>query len=138
MAAPNLGQVVVPDDDIISSSIIDYRRENGRTYHPVQGRKKEYSLPNDAIENDRLDLEHHFFIITYDDKLGQAPPNHPDSKVKRVLDVGTGTGIWAMGYADEHPEGEDWNYTEPFDYTHSRMMTMSVGNWKEYIQKAFE
>ncbi|KAH7110649.1 S-adenosyl-L-methionine-dependent methyltransferase [Dactylonectria estremocensis] len=27
---------------------------------------------------------------------------------------------------------------KPFDYIHSRMMTMSVGNWKEYIQKGFD
>jgi ubiquinone/menaquinone biosynthesis C-methylase UbiE len=30
----------------------------------------------------------------------------PGSKVKRVLDVGTGTGIWAIDFGDEHPEAE--------------------------------
>ena len=53
-----------------------------------------------------LDLQHHLFLLTLDHKLGLAPPNKPDSKVKRVLDLGTGTGIWAIDFADEHPEAE--------------------------------
>ena len=51
-------------------------------------------------------LQHHLFLLTLDDNLGLAPPNDHDSKVKRVLDVGTGTGIWAVDYADEHPEAQ--------------------------------
>jgi len=43
-------------------------------------------------------------LLTLDNKLGLSPPNLPDSKVKRVLDVGTGTGIWAIDFGDEHPE----------------------------------
>lgn len=49
------------------------------------------------------DLQHHLFLLTFDDKLGLAPPNEPGSQVKRVLDLGTGTGIWAMDFGDEHP-----------------------------------
>jgi methylase of polypeptide subunit release factors len=52
------------------------------------------------------DLQHALFLRTFDDNLGFAPPNDPDAKVKHVLDVGTGTGIWAMDYADEHPAAE--------------------------------
>jgi ubiquinone/menaquinone biosynthesis C-methylase UbiE len=44
------------------------------------------------------------FLLTLDNKLGLSPPNLPGSKVKRVLDVGTGTGIWAIDFGDEHPE----------------------------------
>jgi ubiquinone/menaquinone biosynthesis C-methylase UbiE len=46
------------------------------------------------------------FLRTFDNKLGLAPPNLPGSKVERVLDVGTGTGIWAIDFADDHPEAE--------------------------------
>jgi methylase of polypeptide subunit release factors len=53
------------------------------------------------------DLQHHLFLLTLDGKLGLAPPNDPDAKVGRVLDIGTGTGIWAMDYGDEHPEAEE-------------------------------
>jgi trans-aconitate methyltransferase len=46
------------------------------------------------------------FLRTFDNNLGLAPPNLPGSNVERVLDVGTGTGIWAIEFADDHPEAE--------------------------------
>ncbi|GKT41160.1 uncharacterized protein ColSpa_01341 [Colletotrichum spaethianum] len=51
-----------------------------------------------------LDLQHNLFIRTFDDQLGTAPPNDREFKVGRVLDVGTGSGIWAIDFGDEHPE----------------------------------
>lgn len=35
---------------------------------------------------------HHLFLLTFNDKLFLAPIQNP----KSVLDVGTGTGIWAQ------------------------------------------
>ena len=58
------------------------------------------------------DLQHHLFLLTLDHKLGLAPPNKPDSNVKRVLDLGTGTGIWAIDFADEHPEAEVYSIVQ--------------------------
>jgi len=51
-------------------------------------------------EADRLDLQHHLFRITFGNRLFFAPINDP----KRAIDIGTGTGIWAVDFADEYPE----------------------------------
>ncbi|KAK6226912.1 TAM domain methyltransferase [Colletotrichum tabaci] len=133
----------------LSSSIHQHRLENGRTYH-------RYKDGN---------FQHDIFLYTIDDKLGLAPPCAEDAKVGRVLDVGTGTGSWAMDFGDLHPEAEvigvdlsparaefvppnvrfevddleeEWTYSLPFEYIHSRFMTASINNWKEYIQKCYD
>jgi tRNA G46 methylase TrmB len=36
--------------------------------------------------------------------LGLSPPNEQDAPAQQVLDIGTGTGIWAIDYADAHPD----------------------------------
>ncbi|KAF4336903.1 hypothetical protein FBEOM_9226 [Fusarium beomiforme] len=100
----SLGDETASSTASLRSSILDYRHENGRTYHRFKDGK--YNLPNDERENDRLGLQHHLFLLTFDNRLGLAPPNLPGSMVKRVLDVGTGTGIWAIDFADDHPEAE--------------------------------
>jgi hypothetical protein len=56
-----------------------------------------------SLTHSRADLQHNLFTITFDNKLGLAPPNDADSDVKNVLDIGTGTGIWATDFGDEHP-----------------------------------
>lgn len=85
----------------ISSSIMRYREENGRTYHAYK--EGIYAFPNDSPEADRLDLQHHLCSLTFDGKLFTAPIPK-DKKLNHVLDVGTGTGIWAIDFADDHPE----------------------------------
>jgi tRNA1(Val) A37 N6-methylase TrmN6 len=50
-----------------------------------------------------LDLQHHLLNLTLG-KLVTCPIDK--RKLHRVLDVGTGTGIWAMDFGDEHPEAE--------------------------------
>lgn len=81
--------------DSIHSSILNYRRENGRQYHGYKDGK--YVFPNDEEENDRLDLQHHMFLLTFAGKLFTAPIPK-DQQLHRVLDVGTGTGIWAIDF----------------------------------------
>ena len=82
----------------ITSSIRAYRQENGRTYHAYK--EGSYLFPNDELENDRLDFQHALFLRTLGGKLHLAPI--PED-VQNVLDVGTGTGIWAIDFADEYP-----------------------------------
>ncbi|TIC94136.1 Secondary metabolism regulator LAE1 [Colletotrichum higginsianum] len=147
----------------VTSSVLGYRLENGRTYHAYKEGK--YLMPNDDREIDRLDLQHNLFIRTFDDRLGTAPPNDPGANVGRVLDVGTGSGSWAIDFGDEHPEAEvigvdlsavqitmvppnvrfeiddieePWTFSRPFDYIHSRAMTGSIANWRKYIQSCYD
>jgi methylase of polypeptide subunit release factors len=40
--------------------------------------------------------------LVWDEKLHQAPLKEPH----RVLDIGTGTGIWAIDMADQYPMAE--------------------------------
>ncbi|KAF0331742.1 methyltransferase domain-containing protein [Colletotrichum asianum] len=161
--ASELGQSVASSSTSVTSSILGYRTENGRTYHKYKDGK--YNIPNDETENDRLDLQHNLFLLTFDNTLGLAPPNDPGSKVGRVLDVGTGTGIWAVDFGEDHENAEvlgmdlspsmpeyvppnvkfeiddleeEWTYSRPFDYIHSRMMNSSIGDWKGYLKKAYD
>lgn len=79
--------------------------------------------------------------------------------------MGTGTGIWAVDFADEHPEcevvgidlspgqpslvppnlkfiiddAEDaWLYPEKFDFIHARLMSGCFSDWPEFIRQAYE
>ncbi len=56
-------------------------------------------IPNDEKEQNRLDLRHHLSTLIFNGKLFNAPIKNPS----RVLDGGTGTGIWAIEFADEFP-----------------------------------
>ncbi|EGU86872.1 hypothetical protein FOXB_02582 [Fusarium oxysporum f. sp. conglutinans Fo5176] len=86
----------------MTSSILNYRTIKGRTYHSERG-NAEYWASNDAQQNEAMDIIHHFLVLTLDGKLHLAPLK---DDIKSVLDVGTGTGIWAIDFADEHPQAE--------------------------------
>ncbi|KAH7374701.1 S-adenosyl-L-methionine-dependent methyltransferase [Plectosphaerella cucumerina] len=160
---PTLTEDAASSTASVSTSIYNYRRENGRTYHAYKDGK--YALPNDEQESDRLDLQHNLFTITFDNKLGLAPPNDADSDVKNVLDIGTGTGIWATDFGDEHPGAkvigvdlspiqssfvppnvtfqiddieEEWTFSHNFDYIHSRFMNSSIANWRDLFKRSLE
>ena len=75
----------------IASEIRRGIEENGRTY-PSYGHN-EYGLPIDEREQDRNDLQHAKFNLILGDKLHLAPIRDDPA---RILDLGTGSGIWAM------------------------------------------
>ncbi|KAF7563142.1 hypothetical protein G7046_g960 [Stylonectria norvegica] len=136
--------VVRPDSSIsVTPSLYEFPEEFGRTWHKYK--QGTYFLPNDNQEQDRLDLEHAITLKVFEDKLNFAPIE----KVHRVLDVGTGTGIWAIEFAEQHPEADvlgtdlspiqpefvpsncrfevddcedDWIFSYPFDFIHARYL----------------
>lgn len=86
--------------------------ENGRRYHAFKD--ESYVMPNDDSESDRLDLTHQMLKIVLGNKIALAPIGE---KPSRILDIGTGTGIWAVEMADEYPGAEiigtDLSPTQP-------------------------
>lgn len=74
--------------------------ENGRSYHGYHEGK--YLLPNDADEQDRLDFQHQMTTVILEGRLAVAPVRNP----RHVLDIATGTGIWALAFARENPTSQ--------------------------------
>ncbi|RFU75650.1 hypothetical protein TARUN_6585 [Trichoderma arundinaceum] len=64
---------------------------------------REYYMPNDELEQLRLTLLHQVFLHILDGELTLAPLEEPPT---HVLDVGTGTGEWAIRMAEMYPECE--------------------------------
>lgn len=60
-------------------------------------------MPNDENENDRMDMMHHLFTLIINGELHVAPIGE---NPQRILDLGTGTGIWAIEMADMYPSAE--------------------------------
>ncbi|KAK4187869.1 Phosphoethanolamine N-methyltransferase 1 [Podospora australis] len=148
----------------LTTSIAKFRQENGRSYHAFKP-ERDYILPSDEQESDRLDLQHHVFFLTFDGALHVCAAGKDGKPLRRVLDAGTGTGIWAVDFADEHPEvhvigvdlspiqpsftppnisfyvddlESDWTYPEPFDFIYGRMLTGALTNWPKFMHQAFE
>lgn len=74
----------------INSSVRDYVFENGRRYHKF--REGAYNFPNDDAEQDREDMKH-AMMVTLCQQLHFAPIG---DNPQNILDMGTGTGIWAI------------------------------------------
>jgi len=142
----------------VASTIYQFRKEHGRTYHAYKD--GQYAFPNDEPELDRLDLQHCIFLMSLDGKLHLAPIV---PQPQNVLDVGTGTGLWAMDFADAHPSAQvigvdlspsqqdfvppnlqfqiddvndEWTYSERFDLIFCRQLHFAVGEQK-LMRQAF-
>lgn len=75
----------------LASSAREFIYENGRRYHSF--RKGAYLFPNDDREQDREDLKHAMYLKLFNKTLHFAPI---DTEGANVIDLGTGTGIWAI------------------------------------------
>ena len=64
-------------------------------YHYYRDGK--YPIPNDDIEQNREDMKHAMVLELTDGKLVHAPIGDNPQK---VIDLGTGTGIWAIDFAE--------------------------------------
>lgn len=53
--------------------------------------------PNDEEEQNRMDLGHHVYSLVLGGRSHLSPLG---DNPQRVLDLGTGTGIWAMDFAE--------------------------------------
>ncbi|KAI1059511.1 hypothetical protein LB506_008866 [Fusarium annulatum] len=88
----------------ISSSILEYRKFQGRTFHSERY-NTEYFTPNDEQQRDSIDITHHVLTLLLDGKLTLVPLK---DDIQRVLEVGTGTvgcssdTNWCSDFADEH------------------------------------
>lgn len=92
------GDEVSSSSTSLRSSIMKYEWKNGRRYHSYPSGT--YNFPNDDREQDRLDMVHHVYYRALNDRLFLAPiePNG-----LRILDIGTGTGLWPIDLADLYP-----------------------------------
>ncbi|CCE28047.1 uncharacterized protein CPUR_01521 [Claviceps purpurea 20.1] len=146
----------------ITSSILEYRRLHGRTYHSDKFTAN-YFIPNDDQQLESLNLCHHYLTILFDDQLFLAPLEK--DKLHRVLDVGTGTGIWAIEFADQFPNASvigtdlspcqpqwvppnvrfeiddaalEWTWNDNFfDFTHIRYILGGIQDWTGLFKQAY-
>ncbi|KAI0421440.1 S-adenosyl-L-methionine-dependent methyltransferase [Xylaria grammica] len=75
--------------------------EGGRRYHTY--REGRYSLPNDEIEQQREELMHILVMDILEQQLFLAPMAEPP---KKVMDLATGIGLWAIEMGDRFPDAD--------------------------------
>ncbi|PCH01511.1 Hypothetical protein PENO1_042530 [Penicillium occitanis (nom. inval.)] len=142
------------------SSLQSYNFENGRRYHAY--RDGSYMMPNDEKEQERLDLAHQIFKMLLRGHLHRTRLPHAP---RNVLDFGTGTGSWAIDFADIHPDSHvvgidlspiqpsnippncrffvddiesPWTFESKFDFIHARAMCGSIKDWDTLLHQALE
>ncbi|KAF2493858.1 S-adenosyl-L-methionine-dependent methyltransferase, partial [Lophium mytilinum] len=156
-------QTDTSDSDSVSliSSARNFIYENGRRYHGYKRGESDYSFPNDDREQDREDLKHAMFLLLFNKTLHFAPLK---DEAMKVIDLGTGTGIWALDFADQYPSADvlgidlspiqsefvppnlrfmvddaeaEWLYPiNHFDYIHTRHTIQAFRNWPLLYSRA--
>jgi trans-aconitate methyltransferase len=134
---------------------LDYREIHGRTYC------REWHMPIDDIEQERSWLNHQVFLHVLGGEASTVQLENPT----HILDVGTGTGEWAIRMAETHPncevvgtdiaaiaetrrvpmnvffeidDAEDWDRSPNFyDLIHFRSMEGAFRDWKFLYDNVF-
>ncbi|KAH7159770.1 S-adenosyl-L-methionine-dependent methyltransferase [Dactylonectria estremocensis] len=92
---------IASESTSLSSSVYAHSFQNGRRYHRY--RHGRYPLPNDEAEQNREDMLHAMMLEATDGRLFYAPVGKFPQK---IVDLGTGTGIWAIEVGDMYPSAE--------------------------------
>ncbi|KAH6953751.1 S-adenosyl-L-methionine-dependent methyltransferase [Ilyonectria sp. MPI-CAGE-AT-0026] len=151
---------IVPGDSSttsITSSIMASHVHHGREYN---SKYPNYWGPIDEKQQNALDIMHKVLLLAMKDKLYLPPIKNPQS----ILDVGTGTGLWAIEAADEflsatvigvditpmQPKwvppnlefqiddmNQDWTF-KPFDLIHIRYLQGGIADWSNLYSQAFK
>ncbi|KAH6657156.1 S-adenosyl-L-methionine-dependent methyltransferase [Truncatella angustata] len=143
----------------VNSSIYAHTYENGRRYHSYKNGR--YPIPNDDQEQNREDMKHVMMLEMTDGKLVYAPVGDYPQK---IIDIGTGTGQWAIEAGDKFPSAEvlgidlspiqpvwippnvkfliddceeDWLNGDNYDLVHLRFMSPVLKNVPRMCQQAF-
>lgn len=120
-------------------------------------------MPNDEEEQTRMQILHGVYYHLLSNNLTTVPLRSPT----KILDVGTGSGDWAMAMGDEFPDAEvigtdiakiqpsavplnvffeiddaeeegGWTYPDDeFDLVHFRHMAGAFSNWSEIYREAY-
>ncbi|KAI9779154.1 MAG: hypothetical protein M1839_007689 [Geoglossum umbratile] len=150
----------------LSGSILDYPVENDTPEQILTSSHAPPPIPEDSLwdqaEQTRLSIVHQVHLALLDGELTASPIK---DDIGRILDVGTGTGEWAIAMAEKYPHAEvigtdlsaiqpdqvpenvffeiddaeqEWTYTQGFDLIHMRNLSGSFENWNYIYEQAFK
>lgn len=107
-----------------------------------------------------MDLMHHISQMILGGELYRAPVSEP----LEILDIGTGTGIWALDVADKFPQANviatdlspiqpncipmnlqyeiddcetPWTFNRRFDFIHMRNLGGGISDWPGLLEECF-
>ncbi|KAM0484600.1 hypothetical protein ACHAP7_003160 [Fusarium lateritium] len=150
-----LGDDIPESTASITSSILQYRNISGRTYHHDIGNAQYWYVA-------WKEFRHHVLTLVLDGELFLAPLS---KDIENAVDIGTGTGIWAMYVPCDFPDAQvigtdvspiqpgwippnlrfeiedctqEWTF-EPNsqDYIHFRWLVGSIVDWEQLFKEAY-